>query len=155
VFSGLEGREGDGHVQVVRCAHDHRVHVLAVEDGSVIAGREDLVAPDFLGPRQAAVVDIADRHELDSGHLEGDTGVTHTLAARAYQRQADAVAGGDLLAPVVRFLLAERVGRGGGGGRGARHQAEKVAAGVGIGHREPLHAPALRAGNDDTVKRPS
>ena len=95
VFAGLHGVDGGLLVPVVGGADDDGVDIFAREDLVVVAGGEDVVAPDFLAVREAAVVAVGDGDELDAGDLHRDLGVSLALAAGADQRDLDVVVGGD------------------------------------------------------------
>ena len=64
VLAGVHGVDGDLRVPVVGGADDHGVDVLARQHFAVIARGEEVIAPDFLGAGQAAVVDIGDGHQF-------------------------------------------------------------------------------------------
>ncbi len=106
-LAGPERRNRNRLVPVVGRPHDHRVDIVAGEHLGVVARREDLPVA-FARGIQAAIEDIARRHEFDPGdpqrgihighsHSPGpDHGQTHTVRRRhlsaprlAAQRPAD------------------------------------------------------------------
>ena len=82
---------------VVGCANDDGVNILAGEDLVVVAGGEDVVAPDFLAVGEAAVVAVGHGDQLDARNLHGDFGVALALAACADERDLDVIVGRDWL----------------------------------------------------------
>ena len=85
----------DGLMPVIRRAHYDRVDVVAGKDFPVVAGGEDVAVP-LAGGVEAAVEDVARGHEFDAGDAQRRIHVGHAHAARADDRQADAVGGSDL-----------------------------------------------------------
>ena len=81
-------------VPVVGRADDHRVNILARQNLVVVAGGEDVVAPEFLAVLQPAVVAVGHGHQLHAGNLHGGLGVALSLPARADQRDLDVIVGG-------------------------------------------------------------
>ena len=79
---------------VVGGADDDGVDVFAGEDLVVVAGGEDVVAPELLAVREAAVVAVGHGDQLDAGNLHGESGVTLALAAGADERDLDVIVGG-------------------------------------------------------------
>ena len=88
---------GGALVPVVGRADDDGVDVFAGEDLVVVAGGEDVVAPELLAVREAAVVAVGHGNQLDARNLHGDLGVSLALAARADQRDLDVIVGGHRL----------------------------------------------------------
>ena len=103
VLAGLHGVDRGLLVPVVGGADDDGVDVLAGQDLVVVAGGEDVVAPEFLGAREAAVVAVGDGHQLDAGHLDGGLGVELPLAAGADESDLDVVVGGDGFGVLLQF----------------------------------------------------
>ena len=97
VLSGLHRVDGDARVPVVGCRDDHRVHVRAREDFPVVARGEHVIAVQLLGQRQAAVVHVGDRDELDARHAERRARVADALDAEPDGRDLDPIGRRDLL----------------------------------------------------------
>ena len=85
VFARVHGIHRRLHVPVVRSADNDRVDVLARQDFVVVARGLDIVAPQFLGMLQAAVVTVRRRHHLDARHHRRQLGVPLALPARSNQ----------------------------------------------------------------------
>ena len=110
----LERVYRDGLVPVVRRPHDDRVHVVAGEHLPVVAARED-VAVSLAGRVEAAVEDVAGRHEFDPGDAQRRVHAGHPHPARADHGQADPVggrnpAGGRLAGEPAGFPANHRAG---------------------------------------------
>ena len=86
---------------VVGRGDHHGVDIRARQHFAIIARGEKLVAPALFGAREPALVDVGDRHQFDAGHLLRRFGVAAAHAARADQRDADAVVGRRLLLGLV------------------------------------------------------
>ncbi len=99
-------------VPVVGGGVDDGVHVFALQDLAVVAGGEEVFAPQLLGPDQAAVVEVAGGHYFHARHHQGRLHVADAHAAGAYQGNADAVVGGNRLffdqGQVFRHLVGAR-----------------------------------------------
>jgi len=95
ILAGLHRVYAGLLVPVVGRADDDCVHITAGEDFTVVAGGEEVVAPQLLGVNEAAIVAVGDGHQLDAGHLERRLGIALALAARADERDLNAVVGGD------------------------------------------------------------
>ena len=83
VLAGVQRVDGDARVPVVGRGDDHGVDVLARQHLAIVARGEEVVAADFLGARQAAVVDVADGHQFDAGEGQRVVGVAGAHAAGA------------------------------------------------------------------------
>ena len=70
VFAGVHGVDGGLLVPVVGSGDEDGVDVLAGEDLAVVAGGEEVVAPELFGVGEAAVVAVGYGDEFDSGDLE-------------------------------------------------------------------------------------
>ncbi len=95
VLAGLHGVDGGALVPVVGGGDDDGVDVFAGEDLAVVAGGEDVVAPELLGVGEAAVVAVGDGDELDAGNLHGDLGVALALDAGADEGKLNVVVRSD------------------------------------------------------------
>ena len=93
VLAGVHGVDGGLLVPVVGRGDDDGVDVFAGEDLVVVAGGEDVVAPELFGAGEAAVVAVGDGDELDAGNAEGGGGVALALDAGADERELDVVVG--------------------------------------------------------------
>jgi hypothetical protein len=91
VLAGVHRVDGDLLVPMIGRGDDHGVDVGPREHLAIVARGEDVLSPELLGARQAAVVDVGDGDDLDTGRGEGDAGVPHALAAGADQRDLDLV----------------------------------------------------------------
>ena len=125
VLARLQRVDRDLRVPVVRGRHDHRVDVLAGEDLAVVARRLEVLAELLPALLEAPVVDVGDGDELDARHLERRRGVALAHAARAEEREADAVVRRDGLR---RLLRERRLGRT-REDRGGPGECEELAAG--------------------------
>ncbi len=112
---------------VGRCDEDG-VDVFAAEDLAIVAGGEDVGAPQLLGVGEAAVVAVGDGDELDAGDLESGAGVTLALDAGADERELDVVVRRSRRGGC--FLREERVEAGCGSGdrRGLESGLEEASA---------------------------
>ncbi len=90
----MEGVDGGLFVPVVGGGDEDGIDVFAREDFGVVAGGEEVGAPEFAGVGEAAVVAVGDGDELDAGDLEGDAGVILALDAGADEGELDLVVGG-------------------------------------------------------------
>ena len=88
---GLHGLDGDARVPVIRGRDDDGIDLRAREHLAVIARGEDTVAPDFFGPRQAAVIYVGDRDDLHAGNAERRPRVAHPLQPCPDERNLDRV----------------------------------------------------------------
>ena len=98
-------------------ADDDGVDVFARQHLAIVARGEELVAPDFAGAFQAAVVDIGDGDEFYAADIERIAGIAAALPSGADQGDADAVVGRGILGR-------EQAGAGRGGEEvtsGSRH----------------------------------
>ena len=93
VLAGLHGVDGGLHVPVVGGADDDGVDVFAGQDLVVVAGGEDVVAPELLAVREAAVVAVGHGDEFDAGDLDGLAGVELAAPAGADEGDLDVVIG--------------------------------------------------------------
>ena len=89
-------------------ADDHGIDILARQHLAIIARGRRCSSVDFFGVREAAVVDIADRHQFHAGDGKRVAGIAAAHAAVAYGGDADAIVGRD-----ARLRLRESGGRGG------------------------------------------
>ena len=93
VLAGVQRRDGDRRVPVVRGRDDDRVHVFAFQDLAEVARREGLGAPDLLAALAASVVNVGHRHEFHAGNVRRHLGVALAHAARPDQCDLDVVVG--------------------------------------------------------------
>ncbi len=93
VFAGVHGVDGGLLVPVVGCGDDDGVDVFAGEDLFVVAGGEEIVAPELFGAGEAAVVAVGYSYEFDSGDAERGGGVALALDACADEGELDVVVG--------------------------------------------------------------
>ena len=94
VFACVQCIDGGLLVPVVGRGDDDGVDVFAGEDLFVVAGGEEVVAPELFGAGEAAVVAVGYGDELDSGDAEGGGGVTLPLDACADEGELDVIIGG-------------------------------------------------------------
>ena len=69
VLARRDGVQRDAAVQVVGCGHKHCVHILAVEEDTVVAGGGDIAAPRFFGGLVARFVEVGGADADPGGHL--------------------------------------------------------------------------------------
>ena len=125
IFAGFHGVDSGLFVPVVGRGDDHGVNIVAGEDLVVVAGREDVAAPDLFRVFKAAVVTVRGGNELDAGNLNGRARVALALTACADKRNLDMVVGGDglggrgLRGSQCVDARAEKGGRRSGAGRGS------------------------------------
>jgi len=94
VLAGFEGVDGGLFVPVVGGGDEDGVDVLAGEDLAVVAGGEEVGAPELFGVGEAAVVAVGGGDQLDAGNLQGEFGVALALNAGADEGELDVVVGG-------------------------------------------------------------
>jgi len=97
ILAGLHGVDGGLLVPMVGGADDDRIDVLAGENVVVVAGGEDVVAPQFLAAGKAAVIAVRRGHEFDPWDLDGGAGVVLPLPSGSDKGDLDMVIGGDRL----------------------------------------------------------
>ncbi len=114
----MEAVDGGLFVPVVGGGDEDGVDVGAGEDFAVVAGGEEISAPEFFCVGEAAVVAIGDGDEFDAGDPEGDAGVVLALDAGADEGEVDVVIGGAWAE--VGILCEKRMYAGGCGGDGGR-----------------------------------
>src|SRR5208337_2922545 len=78
-------------VPMVRHSDYHSIDILTGENLIVIAGREEVLAPNFLAMRQAPIITVRRGHQLDSRHAHGDSCVVLALLASSDQSKLDLV----------------------------------------------------------------
>ncbi len=91
VLARVHGVDGSLLVPVIGRGDEDGVDVLAGEDLAVVAGGEEVRAPQLLRVGEAAVVAIGDGDELDAGNLQGEARVALALDAGADQGKLDVV----------------------------------------------------------------
>src|SRR5204863_6974634 len=73
------------------------VNVLARQNLAVVARGEQVISPDFLGTREAPVVNVADGSQLHARKSKLIAGIAGAHPAGSDERDANTVVGGDLL----------------------------------------------------------
>ncbi len=92
-------------VPMVGGGNNDGINVRAGEDLAVIAGGEKLGAIHFLRPGQPAVVQIADRHQLNPVYLGGRIDVVEAHDAGANAGYPDFIVGGYWLFRLQQQML--------------------------------------------------
>ena len=95
ILAGIHGVDGDLLMPVIGRADDDGVDVGASKNFLVVAGSEDVVAPEFLAVLQASVVTVGGGDEFHAGDLNGDPRVSLPLAAGANEGDLDVIVGGE------------------------------------------------------------
>ena len=90
----MEGIDGGLFVPVIGGCDQDGIDVGASEDFAVVAGGEEIGAPEFFCVGEAAVVAVGDGDELDAGDLESDAGVVLALDAGADESEMPRRGGG-------------------------------------------------------------
>ncbi len=80
-------------VPVVGRGDDDGVDVFAGQDLFVVAGGEEIVAPELFGAGEAAVVAVGYGDELDAGDTEGSGSVSLALDSGANEGELDVIVG--------------------------------------------------------------
>src|SRR6266581_2783339 len=94
VFAGGASIFENVPVLVIHGGDENRINILAIEDRAVVAGGGNAgILYRFLGGGVAAVVEIADSHALDAGHIERSLEVFASANAGADGGEADGVDG--------------------------------------------------------------
>ena len=83
MFPGLQRFNRDALVPVVGSRDDYRVHILARQNFAVIPRGEQIRAPQLASACEAAIVDVAHRHQLHSGDRSRVLGIATAHAAYA------------------------------------------------------------------------
>ncbi len=95
VFAGLHGIDRNLFMPVVGRADDDGVDVFAFQDFAVVAGGEEVCAPEFLAVLEPAVVTVRNRDQFDAGNVHGIFGVALALAAGSDEGDLDVIVGCD------------------------------------------------------------
>src|ERR1700739_794404 len=95
VLAGYHGVDGNLLVPVVGRADDHRVDIFARQDFLVVAGGENVVAPEFLAVFETAVVTVGYGNQLHAWDLNRGSRVSLALNAGSNQGKLDVIVGGD------------------------------------------------------------
>ncbi len=93
ILARVHGVDGDFLVPMIGCGYDDCVDIRTRQDFAVIARDEDILAVDFLHPREAALIDIAGGYQFGTGS-DGRSDVFRAHAARADDGDLDGVVGG-------------------------------------------------------------
>ncbi len=128
VLAGLHGVDGGALVPVVGRGDEDGVDVFAGEDFVVVAGGEDVLAPELFGVGEAAVVAVGDGNQLDAGDLEGSCGIALALDAGADEGEVDGVGSGRCGGGRGLGEKGLKAGRGGGKGGGLGGGLEEASA---------------------------
>ena len=101
ILAGIHGVDGDFGMPVVGRGDEHGIDIRPRQHLAIIARGEKLLAPTLFGAREPPLVDVGDRHQFDARHCLRRLGVAGAHTARADQRHADTVVGGNLLLLLV------------------------------------------------------
>src|SRR5207302_2039653 len=88
-------------VPVIGGANDDGVDVFADKNFVVVAGGEDVVAPELFAVSEAAVVAVGDGDQFDAGNFNGGFGIAHSLPAGADESDLDVVVSGNRFGGLV------------------------------------------------------